>query len=167
MAEFSFRAIGDDLNVMMGMKRPDSTRSEGIIIEDPECPKWHVVGIVVVTKGEVPAALEGAVHYSPDLIDTSGWPDNQLGLVYGCFMIDIGISPVYNEITYSLTPDASCSYKPRRFEFLNLEKSLYLVSSVWPVYPAEIVILLIGGALLVGGHQTSFFRARLTKSGIG
>jgi hypothetical protein len=71
VVEFPRRAIGDDLNVIMGMKRPDSARREGIVIEDPQCPELHVFGIVVVAKGEMPAAVKGAVHYfSPDLINT-------------------------------------------------------------------------------------------------
>jgi hypothetical protein len=94
VAEFPFRAIGDHLDVMMGMKRPDSTWRECIVIEDPQCPELHVFRVVVVTKGEMPSAVKGAIHYfSLDLINTFRFTDEYLGLCYGCSMRCHGYPP--------------------------------------------------------------------------
>ena len=88
VAEFPFRAICHDFYFTMGMKRPDSTGREGIVIEDPQRPKLHVFGVVVVAKGEMPAALKGAIHYfSPDLINAFRLTYDYLRLFYGLFMI--------------------------------------------------------------------------------
>jgi hypothetical protein len=46
---------------------------ESFVIEKPQCPKLYVFGVVVVTKGEMPAPLEGAIHYlSLDLVNSIG-----------------------------------------------------------------------------------------------
>src|SRR5271169_477810 len=88
VAEFTFSAIRHNLNVVMRMKRPDSAGRESIVIEDPQCAELHVFRVVVVAKGEMPAAMEGAIlHFSPDLINAFRITYDYLRLCNGLFMI--------------------------------------------------------------------------------
>jgi hypothetical protein len=88
VAEFPFRAIGDDLNIVVGMQRPDGSGRERIVIEDPQRPKLHVFGVVVVSKGKMPAALKGAMFYlSLGLINTCRLTYDYLRLRFGGIMI--------------------------------------------------------------------------------
>jgi hypothetical protein len=95
VAEFPICTIGDDLYFTMGMERPDSTGRERIVIEDPQCPEFHMIGVVVVAKGKMPAAVKGAIHYFPiDLIDAFRLPYDYLMLCRNLlFAIRHGYAP--------------------------------------------------------------------------
>jgi hypothetical protein len=54
-------AVGHHFDPAVRVKRPDRSGGQGVIIEDPQSPKLGMFRVVVLIKGEMPAALKGAV----------------------------------------------------------------------------------------------------------
>src|SRR5260221_9921827 len=50
--------VGDALDVAMRMHRPDRTRHERVVVEDPHRADTHMAWVVVLIEGEVPARFE-------------------------------------------------------------------------------------------------------------
>jgi hypothetical protein len=61
VTKLSVSAVGHDLNIAMWMKGPDSTKGEGVIIENTQGTEVCIFRIVVLVEGKVPAAVKCSI----------------------------------------------------------------------------------------------------------
>ena len=62
--------IGPPSSTEREVQRPDSSRGQGVVIEDTQRPEAFKCRIIVVAEGEVPASMEFTfLHLSVDLMD--------------------------------------------------------------------------------------------------
>src|SRR5438876_4970261 len=76
MTEFPTRAVGDHLDLAVGMQGPNGSGRQRVVVEDPQRAEPHPLGIVVTIEREMPAAMTGAaVDWHVDLVDGPGIAD--------------------------------------------------------------------------------------------
>jgi hypothetical protein len=51
----------------MVMEWPDTAGKERIVLEDTQCPEFHVFRVVVFAKGKMPAAIKAPFTISPSI----------------------------------------------------------------------------------------------------
>src|SRR5207245_7849469 len=69
-------AVRDHRDLAVGMQRPEGSRRQRVVVEDPKRSEPDSFRIVVAVKREMPAAMTGAaVDGHVDLVDGPGIPD--------------------------------------------------------------------------------------------
>src|SRR5215468_5647032 len=68
MLQRAFKNVGDDLHITMRMSSESLCRRNAVFVDDTECPKSHVMWIVISVERECVKRIEPSVIKMPALV---------------------------------------------------------------------------------------------------